>query len=72
MASVFQYNVLLNVVCSNALVGLGALGSMNGLFQLQLVLMCIERGDILGCSEGICFATVVVWFNTTRLDHTYL
>lgn len=54
-----QHHVFLNVVCSNTLVGLGALEDMDGLFQLQLGLMGVDRGDILGCSEGICFARVV-------------
>lgn len=59
MAAMSQYHVFLNVVCSNTLVGLGALDDMNGLFQLQLVLMCVDREDILACSEGMCFARVV-------------
>lgn len=58
-AAMSQYHVFLNVVCSHTLEGLGALETLNGLFQLQLALMCVDRGDILGCSEGVCFARVV-------------
>lgn len=59
MDAMSQYHVFLNVVCSHTLAGLGALESMNGLFQLQLVLISVDRRDILSCSEGVCFARVV-------------